>query len=106
MTVTGDQEIVLALDGQRAAVSPFGASLRRYTVTDGEGEQEVLWGYSGLSNKRGGQGDVLIPFPGRVAHGRYVFEGKTLQLECNDKEGPEGPNAIHGFLRAVFWTVQ
>jgi aldose 1-epimerase len=62
----------------------------------------VVWGYSGVKNKKGGQGDVLIPFPGRVADGRYSFEGRTHQLERNDKEGP---NAIHGFVRSLQWTV-
>jgi aldose 1-epimerase len=32
-----------------------------------------------------------------------VFEGQSLQLECNDKEGP---NAIHGFVRSLPWRVQ
>ncbi|ODT44737.1 MAG: hypothetical protein ABS70_04790 [Nitrospira sp. SCN 59-13] len=52
--------------------------------------------------KKGGQGDVLIPFPGRVAEGRYTFDGQALQLERNDKEGP---NAIHGFVRSLPWTM-
>jgi hypothetical protein len=38
-----------------------------------------------------------------VAEGRYRFNGQNLQLERNDKEGP---NAIHGFVRALPWTVQ
>jgi aldose 1-epimerase len=59
-------------------------------------------GYQGRANKVGGQGDVLIPFPGRVAGGAYSFNGTRYQMEKNDKEGP---NAIHGFLRARVWTV-
>lgn len=62
-----------------------------------------MWGYSGSNHKRGGQGDVLIPFPGRVRDGRYTFEGQSFQLECNDKEGP---NAIHGFVRSLPWHVR
>lgn len=46
---------------------------------------------------------MLIPFPGRISDGRYTFEGQSLQLECNDKEGP---NAIHGFVRSLPWRVQ
>ena len=59
----------------------------------------------GLFRRRaeeGRQGDVLIPFPGRVAGGRYSFDGQLLQLERNDKEGP---NAIHGFVRSLPWTT-
>ncbi|MBS0170042.1 MAG: hypothetical protein JSR62_06770 [Nitrospira sp.] len=99
-----DTEIELTFERQRAWLSPWGASLRRYAVVNEDGaETDIVWGYSGGANKKGGQGDVLIPFPGRVAEGRYAFDGQTLQLERNDKEGP---NAIHGFVRALPWAVQ
>ena len=83
----------------RATVSPFGASLRRLWL-EGPGGRDVLWGYTGTAQKRGGQGDVLMPFPGRTRDGRYAFAGRGHQLERNDKEGP---NAIHGFVRARTW---
>jgi aldose 1-epimerase len=104
MDSTPDTEIALAFGNQRAVVSPWGGSLRRYFIADPlGGETDILWGYSGGSQKKGGQGDVLIPFPGRVADGRYSFDGQTYQLERNDKEGP---NAIHGFVRAMPWRVR
>lgn len=104
MPVTPDTELTLIFENQRAVVSPWGASLRRYFLIGDEGhETDIVWGYSGGNEKRGGQGDVLIPFPGRISDGRYVFEGHALQLECNDKEGP---NAIHGFVRHLLWQVQ
>ncbi|NGZ59476.1 MAG: aldose epimerase [Nitrospira sp. LK265] len=104
MPVTPDTELSITFENQRATVSPWGASLRRYLlINDGGQETDVVWGYSGGRGKRGGQGDVLIPFPGRVSNGRYTFEGQPLQLECNDKEGP---NAIHGFVRSLPWQVQ
>ncbi len=101
---TPDTELSITFENQRAIVSPWGASLRRYLlINDGGQETDIVWGYSGGKGKRGGQGDVLIPFPGRVSDGRYTFEGQSLQLECNDKEGP---NAIHGFVRSLPWHVQ
>ncbi len=100
---TPDTEISLSFDNQRAVVSPWGASLRRYFLVEADGgETDIVWGYSGGSHKKGGQGDVLFPFPGRVAEGRYSFEGQALQLERNDKEGP---NAIHGFVRTLPWKT-
>lgn len=100
---TPDTELILTCDNQRAVVSPWGASLRRYfTVESDGGETDILWGYSGGGNKKGGQGDVLIPFPGRIAEGRYSFDGRALQLDRNDKEGP---NAIHGFVRTLPWKT-
>lgn len=101
-TATPDTELVLTFARQRAVVSPWGASLRRYFMADGGTETDIVWGYSGGSQKKGGQGDVLIPFPGRIADGRYEFDGQVFQLERNDKEGP---NAIHGFVRTLPWMV-
>jgi aldose 1-epimerase len=102
--VTPDTELTLVFQNQRAVVSPWGASLRRYFLIDERGyESDIVWGYSGSHAKRGGQGDVLIPFPGRVGDGRYSFDGQRFQLECNDKEGP---NAIHGFVRSLPWHIE
>lgn len=102
-TVTPDTELTLTFANHRAVVSPWGAALRRFFLRDAGGrETDVLWGYSGGSQKKGGQGDVLIPFPGRIADGRYTFDGETFQLDRNDKEGP---NAIHGFVRTLPWEV-
>ena len=101
---TPDTEQFLSFEDQRAVVSPWGASLRRYYLADAASrETDILWGYSGGRNKKGGQGDVLIPFPGRVPDGRYSFEGQSYQLERNDKEGP---NAIHGFVRTIPWATR
>lgn len=103
-SVTPDTEFSLSHEQQQAVVSPWGASLRRYLLINDRGQEtNLVWGYSGSSNKRGGQGDVLIPFPGRVRDGRYTFDGQSLQLECNDKEGP---NAIHGFVRNLPWQIR
>ena len=101
---TPNSELTLSLGNQRVVVSPWGAALRRYSLTQVDGrETDIVWGYSGGAHKKGGQGDVLIPFPGRVAEGRYSFDGRSFQLERNDKEGP---NAIHGFVRTLPWKVR
>lgn len=85
----------------RGIVSPFGASLRRlWLEPDGGPRRDVLWGYEGTERKKGGQGDVLMPWPGRVRDGRYRSGDRELELARNDKDGP---NAIHGFLRGRVW---
>ena len=104
MTSLQDQEITLTLGDQRAVVSNLGASLRHYfRIKEDGNQQDILWGYKGAANKQGGQGDVLIPFPSRIKNGHYKFQGQTHQMPINDREGP---NAIHGFLRTVFWEFK
>ena len=101
--VADHPELTLVSGDLRATVSPFGASLRRLWIEKpGQPPRDLIWGYSGTANKKGGQGDVLIPFPGRVAGGAYAFDGKRHDLAKNDKEGP---NAIHGFVRAKLWDT-
>ena len=98
-----DTEHILTAGDLRASVSPWGAAHRGvWRELPGGGRREIVTSYSGAHNKAGGQGDILIPFPGRVKGGTYTFEGRQHQMEQNDKESP---SAIHGFLRSVPWTV-
>lgn len=99
LPLAADEEIVLTDGNVHLRVSPYGASLRGFTRGSGE---PIVTEYSGADNKVGGQGDVLIPFPGRIGHGTYTFEGQSYQMPINDKEGP---NAIHGFLRSAVWDI-
>jgi aldose 1-epimerase len=110
-------EIVLSHGMQEAIVSPYGASLRGY-YERAQPAREIATRYAGaalpragdtgphhednIGHKVGGQGDVLIPFPGRVRGGTYSFDGHSYQMERNDQEGP---NAIHGFLRTIPWNL-
>ena len=42
---TPDTESSLSFGNQRAVVSPWGASLRRYFLAEGDGgETDILWG--------------------------------------------------------------
>ncbi|HYW50755.1 MAG TPA: hypothetical protein VE861_09125, partial [Gemmatimonadaceae bacterium] len=96
--MTDETEIELRSGRWEAIVSTHGASLRGVTC-DG---QVVVTGYRGADAKQGGQGDVLIPFPGRVRGGRYAWDGVEHQLPLTDKDGP---NAIHGFVRKADWQL-
>jgi len=99
----GEEEITLISERLRLKVSAYGASLRGLCREAPDGTRhDIVTGYTGAKGKVGGQGDVLIPFPGRVHDGRYTFAGQSYQMDCNDKEGT---NAIHGFLRLVPWEV-
>lgn len=99
--MAGDDEVLLKSGAWRAAVSPLGASLRRLWLEPaGKPRRDILWGYDDAASKKGGQGDVLMPWPGRIRAGAYPFDGRRHDLAKNDKDGP---NAIHGFLRGRTW---
>ena len=97
--MTDPTDIELQSGDWTAVVSSHGASLRGLRH---EG-RPVVTGYRGAAHKQGGQGDVLIPFPGRVAGGQYRWDGLAYQLPLTDKDGP---NAIHGFVRKVDWLLE
>ncbi|MES3033558.1 MAG: aldose epimerase [Gemmatimonadota bacterium] len=97
--MTDDTESELHFGEWAAVTSSHGASLRGLTWRG----QPVVTGYRGAAAKQGGQGDVLLPFPGRVKAGRYAWDGVEHQLPLTDKEGP---NAIHGFVRGVAWQTE
>ncbi len=97
-----DRDIILGAFGYRLRVSPYGASLRGLWKLHGSTEYVLITGYEGASAKLGGQGDLLIPFPGRIKNGQYRFDGADYQLERNDKDGP---NAIHGYMRTLIWEI-
>lgn len=93
-----DPELILRAGTWEARVAPCGAGLRGLTK---EG-LPVATGYTGIENKLGSQGDLLVPFPGRIGGARYTWDGTEHTLEANDKDGP---NAIHGFLRTAPFQV-
>ena len=83
-----NEEIALTSANLTLYVSPWGASIRGLVA---DKVTHLVTRYQG-AGKTGGEGDVLIPFPGRVSGGKYNFEGVDYQMNRNDSDGP---NAIH-----------
>jgi aldose 1-epimerase len=88
----------LAYGDQRAVVVEVGGGLRTYAV----GDRDVLDGYAADAMCRSGRGQVLLPWPNRIAGGTYVFDGRTYQLPLTE---PETHTAIHGLVRWASWRV-
>lgn len=102
-TTFDDNENTIVKGDLRLVTAAYGASLRGLAVRGSDGVySDVITGYRGRANKQGGQGDVLIPFPGRIAQGRYEFDGESHLMVMNDHEGP---SAIHGFVRGSIWEA-
>lgn len=92
------EQIELIAGDQRAVVVEVGGGLRAYSI----GAFDVLDGYDADAMARSGRGQVLMPWPNRLADGRYDFGGRTHQLPLNE---PEKQVAIHGLVRWVPWRV-
>ena len=83
---------------QRATIVEVGAGVREYAVAD----REVLQPYAIDEMCDGAHGAPLIPWPNRLADGRYRFDGVEHQLALSE---PRKHNAIHGLLRWRPWQA-
>jgi aldose 1-epimerase len=79
-----------------ATVVSVGGGLREF-LCDGVA---ALLGYGEAEMCHGGIGQLLIPWPNRIADGRYTFEGGERQLPLSE---PARHNASHGLVRWVEW---
>ena len=83
---------------QRATVVQVGGGLREYEVAG----FPVLDGYGAEEMAHAGRGQVLVPWPNRLAGGRYRLGGETLQLPVSE---PDKGNALHGLVRWSEWVL-
>ncbi len=94
---TGSQ-FEISYGDQYAAVTEVGATLRSYRV----GGREVLDTFGIGEPSDASRGQVLIPWPNRIDHGRYEFGGQENQLPINEVPND---NAIHGLTRWMSWRL-
>ncbi|MDG3010406.1 aldose 1-epimerase family protein [Rhodococcus sp. D2-41] len=83
---------------QRATIVEVGGGIRDYAV----GTRDVLHPYALDAVCDGAHGAPLIPWPNRIADGRYRFDGVEHQLALTE---PATGNAIHGLLRWRNWAA-
>lgn len=96
--VPSGQQFEIRHGEQRATIVEVGGGVREYRV----GERDVLDPYSVEVVCDGGHGAVLIPWPNRLADGRYSFDGTVHQLPLSE---PGRQNAIHGLVRWRNWSL-
>lgn len=93
------QQFEIVHGEQRAVVVEVGGGIRRYDV----GGRRVLDPYPRGAICDGAHGATLIPWPNRLADGRYSFDGSDYQVPLTE---PAKHNAIHGFLRWRSWRLR
>jgi aldose 1-epimerase len=98
MMVPSGHQVELSHGDQRATVVEVGGGLRDYTV----GDRQVLDGYGVDEMCHDGRGQVLAPWPNRLAGGRYAFGGALQQTPLSE---PDRGNAIHGLVRWMAWQA-
>jgi aldose 1-epimerase len=96
MNASGEQYEISYGEAHAVAVE-VGGGLRTFSV----GGRDVLLPYAADDMARAGRGQVLAPWPNRLADGRYSFRGQELQAPVNELETM---TAIHGLVRFASWT--
>lgn len=95
---SGGETIVLQAGHYQAKIVTVGAGLAELT----HGGRHVVIPHKPEEMPLAHLGKVLIPWPNRVAQGRYIWQGNELQLPVNDVVSN---SAIHGLLAWRNWQV-
>ena len=90
------QQFEISAGEHRATIVEVGGGIRTYQV----GDRPVLDPFPLDAMADGAHGTPLVPWPNRLADGRYSFAGQDYQVALTE---PEKHNAIHGFLRWRPW---
>jgi len=94
VTHPSGEQFVLQRDARRVVVVEVGGGIREW--------EGVLLGYGPGEMCRSGRGQVLAPWPNRLADGRYAWEGEELQLPVTEVSTG---SAIHGLVRWASWRA-
>jgi aldose 1-epimerase len=82
-----------------ATITEGSAAVREYRV----GERDVFQSFGEHEIAAAYHGCVLIPWPNRIAAGRYAFDGEEHQLAISE---PERNAALHGLACWRPWTLE
>ncbi len=90
------QQFAISAGDQHVTIVEVGGGIREYRA----GGRHVLQPYPAEQMCDGAHGAPLIPWPNRLADGRYSFDGSDYQVALTE---PDKHNAIHGFLHWRPW---
>jgi len=94
--------------GMEVAITNYGATVVRIKVPDRSGKvDDVTLGFDSVKGYEEGQsyiGATVGRYANRIAHGKFVLDGKTYTLPKNN-----GDNTLHGGINGFsrkFWTAK
>lgn len=90
------EQVEIGSGSLRATVVEVSGGLRALTA----GDLEVLDGYPTEEMCHDARGQLLMPWPNRLANGKYTFAGKEHQAPINETATD---TAIHGLVRWANW---
>ncbi|MGQ0574360.1 MAG: aldose 1-epimerase family protein [Pseudonocardia sp.] len=92
------REITVRARDQELTVTDLGAGMRAYSA----GRRAVLDGCAPGQPCTAGRGNLLLPWPNRIAGATYRFEGVEHHLAVTEESSG---SAIHGLTRRQPWRV-
>ncbi len=99
MPLPAGQPFLIAAGTTIATITEIGATLRSFVV-DG---RQVVWEFRADEMSSYGRGQVLAPWPNRLADGTYSFGSRHAKAPLDE---PERHNAIHGIVRWLPFVVE
>lgn len=96
--IPSGEQFEISFGEQRATIVEVGGGIREYEV----GGRNVLNPYPESEICDGAHGAPLIPWPNRLADGRYRFDRVSYQVPLTE---PAKDNAIHGFMMWRPWRA-
>lgn len=98
MIAASGEQVELSAGGWSAVVVEVGGGLRALECD----AVPVIEAYPPEEIAVGGHGQPLLPWPNRLAQGRYRWAGQALRLPIDD---PDARAAIHGLTRWANWRI-
>ncbi len=98
LAAASGRQLELTAGDLRVTVVEVGGGVRTFT----DAGAAVLDGYEAGEIATFAKGQALIPWPNRLADGRYESAGSNYQLALTE---PAKGNAIHGLVRWANWRV-
>ncbi len=92
------EQVTIAHGRYRADIATVGASLRTLTFAG----RDLIAPFDADRVRPVYRGATLVPWPNRIASGRYVYHGRPHQLPVNEAERA---TALHGLGIWADWTV-